>query len=252
MERYEEAVQIIAEFLACRDVERLDLPSVQNYFHGKTADAVLVFGNDLPQAADTGCRAWKEGLGPWLLFCGGIGHSTKLLRERMEREERYRECRKEGSEAELFAQIAVRIHGIPSDRLLLDTSSSNCGENAQNAAEKLKERGIPMERLILIQDPLMQRRSSMSLRETVPAGTEILNFAPFLPRWEDVLNPGSGVWGRERFLELLLGEIRRLRDDEHGYGPKGAGFIGHADIPEEVEAAWEWLYEREAGAHRRC
>ena len=248
MGRYEEAVRRIADFLAYRDVERLELSRVKEYFQGKTADAILVFGNDLPEVAEAGCRAWKEELAPWLLFCGGTGHSTELLRGRMEADERYRECRREGSEAELYVQIAVRIHKIPRDRIVLDTTSSNCGENAENGRKKLEERGIPMERLILMQDPLMQRRSCMSLKKALPESSRILSYAPFLP----CKDAEAGIWGRERFLELLLGEVRRLRDDEKGYGPRGAGFIGHVDIPEAVEEAFEWLYETETGAHRRC
>ena len=32
-----------------------------------------------------------------------------------------------------------------------------------------------------------------------------------------------------------MGEVPRLRDDEHGYGPLGRGFIAHVDVPDEVE-----------------
>ena len=42
-------------------------------------------------------------------------------------------------------------------------------------------------------------------------------------------------------IQLALGEIPRLRDDEQGYGPRGRGYIVHVDIPEEVERAWERL-----------
>jgi hypothetical protein len=41
----------------------------------------------------------------------------------------------------------------------------------------------------------------------------------------------------QRLCELLVGEVTRLKDDENGYGPKGKGFIGHVDVPVEVEAA---------------
>ena len=37
-------------------------------------------------------------------------------------------------------------------------------------------------------------------------------------------------------LELLFGEVIRLRDDENGYGPRGKGFIVHVEVPEEIEA----------------
>ena len=45
----------------------------------------------------------------------------------------------------------------------------------------------------------------------------------------------------KRYVSLLLGEIQRLTDDENGYGPKGADFIAHVDIPEGVQAAYRQL-----------
>ena len=38
-----------------------------------------------------------------------------------------------------------------------------------------------------------------------------------------------------------VGEVPRLRDDRHGYGPAGKGFIAHVDIPENVEKAFSEL-----------
>jgi hypothetical protein len=50
--------------------------------------------------------------------------------------------------------------------------------------------------------------------------------------------PGSPApWEPDRFAALVLGEVRRLRVDEHGYGPRGAGFIDHVDVPDDVLAA---------------
>jgi hypothetical protein len=40
-----------------------------------------------------------------------------------------------------------------------------------------------------------------------------------------------------------MGEIPRLRNDEHGYGPRGAGYIAAVDIPLPVEAAYQRLLE---------
>ncbi len=50
-----------------------------------------------------------------------------------------------------------------------------------------------------------------------------------------------GMWDMKRYASLLLGEIQRLTDDENGYGPKGADFIAHVDIPEGVQAAYRQL-----------
>ena len=51
------------------------------------------------------------------------------------------------------------------------------------------------------------------------------------------------MWDMERYLNLLMGEIPRLRDDENGYGPQGKNFIAHVDIPETVQEACERLKE---------
>ena len=50
-----------------------------------------------------------------------------------------------------------------------------------------------------------------------------------------------GMWPIKRYVNLLMGEIPRLSDDENGYGPKGANYIAHMDIPENVMIAFEEL-----------
>lgn len=50
-----------------------------------------------------------------------------------------------------------------------------------------------------------------------------------------------GMWDMPRYVRLLLGEIPRLVDDEHGYGPRGKGFLAHMDVPDGVVSAWARL-----------
>ena len=52
------------------------------------------------------------------------------------------------------------------------------------------------------------------------------------------------MWDMERYVSLLMGEISRLTDDAAGYGPHGAGYIAHVDIPEEVQMAFTLLKEQ--------
>lgn len=54
----------------------------------------------------------------------------------------------------------------------------------------------------------------------------------------------QGMWDMERYVSLLMGEIPRLTDDAAGYGPHGAGYIAHVDIPEEVQTAFTLLKEQ--------
>jgi hypothetical protein len=98
----------------------------------------------------------------------------------------------------------------------------------------------------------MQRRSMLTwAREAEIAGSDArtLSHAVFVPE----VAPGpdglprlavgqeAGTWTMERFLALILGEIRRLRDDRDGYGPKGQGFLPHVDIPEPVLESYQRL-----------
>ena len=47
-----------------------------------------------------------------------------------------------------------------------------------------------------------------------------------------------GMRDIDRYITLLMGEIARLTDDENGYGPKGAGYTAHIDIPEDIKNAF--------------
>ncbi|MGW1339413.1 hypothetical protein ACWCOV_00040 [Kribbella sp. NPDC002412] len=59
------------------------------------------------------------------------------------------------------------------------------------------------------------------------------------------------IWSPRRFTELVLGEIRRLRDDADGYGPRGRNFIDHVEIPPEVLAAYNHLAAEHPGLIRQ-
>ena len=53
----------------------------------------------------------------------------------------------------------------------------------------------------------------------------------------------AGMWDMERYVTLLMGEIPRLTDDKDGYGPNGAGFIFHVNVPADVTNAFITLKE---------
>ena len=44
----------------------------------------------------------------------------------------------------------------------------------------------------------------------------------------------DGIWDIDRYLNLIVGEIPRLKDNEKGYGPNGKNFIVHVDIPDYI------------------
>ena len=93
----------------------------------------------------------------------------------------------------------------------------------------------------------MQKRMDAGFRKYRPQGISVINFASYsatVGTDEDGLciqEKIHGMWEIDRYINLLMGEVPRLRDDRHGYGPAGKGFIAHVDIPENVEKAFSEL-----------
>ncbi|MBP2167435.1 uncharacterized SAM-binding protein YcdF (DUF218 family) [Erwinia toletana] len=187
-----------------------------------------------------------------LLLSGGIGHSTVFLAEAMAAHPRYQHLHTNGlSEAAMLRAIALECFDIPAERILSEEASTNCGQNAAFSCQLLTEKAINAQRIVLVQDPLMQRRTFATFShhwQQAGLTATFLNWPVLVPQLE--LNyggaqfsgkPGAGIWSLDRFLSLLLGEIPRLRDDACGYGPQGKNFIAHVDIPAEVEAAFQLL-----------
>jgi uncharacterized SAM-binding protein YcdF (DUF218 family) len=220
-------------------------------------DMVAVFGNQVLATITEACSLVREGLGDQLLLSGGRGHSTDFLLDNVAKSARYGHLLEKGfiregfSEAEIFSAIAQREFCIPREKILTDTQSTNTGQNARHSLELLAGNAPRTLHMLVLQDPLMQRRTMLTLSlaaQNVAERPLLFSRAVFVPlvRWEG----HGGVrlapiedqpWQEDRFLSVLLGEIRRLRNDEQGYGPRGSGFIPAVEIPDEVMSCFEVL-----------
>ncbi|GKW23665.1 hypothetical protein PEC311524_12590 [Pectobacterium carotovorum subsp. carotovorum] len=187
-----------------------------------------------------------------MLFTGGVGHSTELLKDNLRKSPLTSGMTfSESSEAAIFYRIATELVGINPSSLFVEDLSTNCGQNAEFSLTMIAERNIQADRILLSQDPLMQRRTRASFEhhsEKTGSRHVFLNWPVFVPQLVSlsgrivIQGPQmGGSWDMTRFVTLVLGEMRRLNDDAEGYGPAGAGFIGHIDIPEKVRSAWERL-----------
>ena len=139
------------------------------------------------------------------------------------------------SEAEMIANYLSRKYDIPD--IIMETKSTNYGNNVTYALAKLKEAAIPAKSLIIMQEPSMQRRMAAGFAKELKYNTDttVINYAPYLPYLATengalrFIRQYWGLWDVKHYITLLLGDISRLRDDENGYGPKGKGFITHVD-----------------------
>jgi hypothetical protein len=225
-------LQVIARYLARRDVGSLDPVEL-----GRDFDVLVLCGSGVLATVEVAARAFRDGVVRSMLVTGGIGHSTPYLVDAVARHPSYGDIATAGRpEAAVIAEILERHEGIPASSITTEEQATNCGENAELSLQMLAPRPSTSS-VLLIQDPTMQRRTHASFdHHQRLSGTqiEVVSFAPFVPT-------DGTAWGDERFVSLLLGEVRRLRDDEHGYGPRGAGFLDRVDVPDDVLAAEESL-----------
>jgi uncharacterized SAM-binding protein YcdF (DUF218 family) len=198
------------------------------------ADVLVLCGSAVLATVTVAADLWHRGVVPAIVVTGGVGHSTDHLRTVVT------EVATTGrSEAAIIGDL-LALRGVPRDATRLEEAATNCGENARLSLDLLGERPG---RVLVVQDPTMQRRTHASFEHHAGPGTEVRSWAPFVP----TAAARAGVWSAERFASLVLGEVRRLRDDAQGYGPRGAGFIGHVDVPPAVQAAADRLAVRGAG-----
>ena len=85
---------------------------------------------------------FQAGLAPRILFSGGRGNFTETWDQ---------------PEAVTFSLRAAEL-GVPSEAMLLETTSSNTGQNVRNSHRLLEEQNFLPSSVILVQKPFMERR----------------------------------------------------------------------------------------------
>ncbi|WP_347158187.1 YdcF family protein [Pontibacter chitinilyticus] len=243
----------VIRFLAQRDIASLTSSALLSKYKATQADLLILLGSSSLQVAETAAKAYKSGLARELMICGGIGHSTHFLEENIRNHPVYRHIPVgERPEADMLADLLVNYLGVPASTLIIENKSTNCGDNAKQARQVLSGLQKAPKTILLLQDPVLQRRSkaSFELVWQQEVGVQFISYATFVP--ELALAHHKIVYADEahnefcsidRLLSLLMGEIPRLRNDADGYGPNGKGFITAVDIPEDVETAYQELVQ---------
>lgn len=254
-----EDVNTISSFLSHEDVRLYPSSESQHY------DAIVLCVSAIFHCAETLFQAIQQrasSLTPTLILCGGIGHSTPHLYTAV-------------AQNPCYAHLADRINGLPEAqvmykilntcyptddakdshvKVLIEDQSTNCGANATETKKLLRKHRVSVTggKVLVIQDPTMSLRTKMSFEKAFEDGEVVFEACPtFVPKVMEKdgrlrFDESEGIkeeelWDMDRFLGLILGEIVRLGDDETGYGPRGKGFIGHVDVPEEVLGAYARL-----------
>lgn len=239
-----ESINCLSAFCGKRDLNHLTKQELKQKYGIEKIDVMVLFGGSVLSGGDLFAEAMKANLAKHYIIVGGYGHTSSFLFEAAEKSI-------PGltmgitSEAELFQKyLKVKYH-LTAD--YLETASTNCGNNITNLLALLKEQGIAMSNILMIQEAAMQLRMEATLKKYVFDELLVLNYAAtqvsVSVKHESLIFDQllSSFWEMEQYIRLLMGEIPRLHDTAEGYGPKGKQFIDHVEVPKEVLKAYAVL-----------
>lgn len=179
----------------------------------RPADLIVGFGHFDLRIAGQCAALWRRELAPRILFTGGVGAGSADLGR---------------PEAEAFAAVLYdSLPAFPRDQLLLESRSTNTGDNVRFSLELMNQAGWDVRSAILVATPFRQRRVNLTWSK-VSLGIPHQSAPPPSSLAEDItLFAGKG----EDLTAQLPGEIERLQT----YPPRG--WIDATTIPDHVLAA---------------
>jgi uncharacterized SAM-binding protein YcdF (DUF218 family) len=183
------------------------------------ADVILVLCSHDTAVAARGAEVWLQGWAPHLVFSGGLGRITSQMWSE--------------PEADQFARVAIAM-GVPAAQILIESASTNTGENVRLTRRLLESRGIDAARFILVQKPYMERRAYATFQKVWPGKTAIVT-SPRASFEEYLARHSNAAIAPDEVVAIMVGDLQRIRV----YPQRG--FQIEQEIPGEVWDAFEEL-----------
>jgi uncharacterized SAM-binding protein YcdF (DUF218 family) len=183
------------------------------------ADAILVLCSHDERVAERAAQLFHEGWAPLVIFSGGRGSITRTLWDE--------------AEAERFARIAVNL-GVPRESILIEPHSTNTGENIQFTRRLVAERGLELQKFILVQKPYMERRAFATVLKLWPEKEWIVT-SPQVSFGEYVAHYTNRALSAADVVGIMVGDLQRIKI----YPARGYQIA--QEIPDEVWTAFEEL-----------
>ncbi len=181
----------------------------------ENSDCILALGSHDLRVAEYAAELYLKGYAQLVVFSGGLGRLTDTLWTE--------------PEAVKFAKVAMEM-GVPEERILTESRSTNTGENIRFTRALLEEKGIAAQSFILIQKPYMQKRAYATFKKHWPQ-PKIISTSPPIS-FEDYTNEEIPV---HLLINILVGDFERMK-----FYP-GKGFQIELPITDEASAAFEFL-----------
>jgi uncharacterized SAM-binding protein YcdF (DUF218 family) len=184
-----------------------------------TADAILVLCSHDERVAERAAQLFHEGWAPLVIFSGGKGSITSTLWNE--------------PEAERFARIAISLD-VPRERILIEAHSTNTGENIEFTKRLLAERGLDLNKFIVVQKPYMERRAFATFRKRWPE-KDLIVASPQVSFREYLDGYANRALSAADVVSIMVGDLQRIKIYP------GRGYQIAQDIPDKVWSAFEEL-----------
>jgi len=178
-------------------------------------DAIFVMGSNDLEVPRYAAELYQRGLAPLLIFSGGFGNFTAGVFDQ--------------TEAELFLEIA-RDAGVPDSAMLIESKSTNSGENIQFTKLLLQRQARQISSVIAVQKPIMGKRVLASMAKQWPevrclVTSQTVSFDEY----------ESEHFSSHDIVHVMVGDFQRiLRYPELGYQIA-------LEVPEHVMHAYRLL-----------
>lgn len=182
------------------------------------ADCIWALGSMDTRVAIRAAELWIEGWAPYIVFSGGYGAYTKLINKL--------------PEAVVFAEIAINL-GVDRNKIIIEDKSSNTGENVEFTKNLLNNKGLRVNKVILVQKPYNLRRSYTVVKKLWPE-IEIITTGQQI----DFVDYPNEKMTRDFVINLMVGDTQRIREY-----PK-RGWQIEQEIPNSVWQAFKELVAR--------
>jgi uncharacterized SAM-binding protein YcdF (DUF218 family) len=124
--------------------------------------------------------------------------------------------------------------GVPPEQILIESQSTNTGENILFTKQLLAARGLDPRKFILVQKPYMERRTYATFRKLWP-DKDLIVTSPQLSLDEYLNHHSHEALSTAAVISIMVGDLQRIKL----YPARG--FQIHQDVPDDVWSAFEEL-----------
>lgn len=185
------------------------------------SDIIFCLCSHDTRVAKRAAQLMLDGLGNYLIFSGGAGRVTRDIFDK--------------PEAEIFADIAEQM-GVPHEKIIIESESTNTGENIHFTYDLLKKKGIKANTLLLVQKPYTERRTYATFKKQWPDKDVVAQVTSPQISFEEYVN--NSVVSKDYLLNGMVGDMQRMREY-----PK-LGYQIEQEIPDNVWHAYEELVKQ--------